>query len=126
MRNIRSLLLASTIAATGFAATGASAQTASAEPAARTAGTLEEIVVTARKRTENLQTTPIAISAVSAEMLEQHNVTTLAKIAELAPNMNTFRTSGALGSASTFIRGVGFGDLAYGQDAPVGIYIDGI
>ena len=127
MQNIRSILLASTVAATGFAATGASAQTAPAEPpAARTAGTLEEIVVTARKRSENLQTTPIAISAVSAEMLEQHHVTTLAKIAELAPNMNTFRTSGSLGSASTFIRGVGFGDLILGQDAPVGVYIDGV
>jgi iron complex outermembrane receptor protein len=97
---------------------------AQAAPAANS--TLEEIVVTARKREENLQTTPIAISAVSAQGLEQHHVTTLAKIADIAPNMNTFRTSGSLGSASTFIRGVGFGDLILGQDSPIGIYIDGV
>jgi iron complex outermembrane receptor protein len=113
MRNMRALLFASTVAAGGLAAAGAAAQTAPAgPPAARPSGsTLEEIVVTARKRQENLQTTPIAISAVSAQALEQHHVTTLAKIAEIAPNMNTFRTSGSLGTAASFIRGVGFGDL---------------
>jgi iron complex outermembrane receptor protein len=128
MRSIRALLLASSVVSAGSGAASASTQTAPADqPAARPSGsTLEEIVVTARKREENLQTTPIAITAISAQALEQHHVTTLAKIADIAPNMNTFRTSGSLGSASNFIRGIGFADLILGQDAPIGIYIDGV
>jgi iron complex outermembrane receptor protein len=126
MRSIRFSLLTGTMIAAGLGANGAWAQAAGEPRATAPAASLEEIVVTARKREENLQTTPIAISAISAEALEQHNVTTLAKVAQLAPNMNTFRTSGALGSASTFIRGVGFGDLILGQDSPIGIYIDGV
>jgi iron complex outermembrane receptor protein len=125
--NFRKLLLASAaFAAAAGAAQAASAQGAAAPGDEQAASSLEEIVVTARRREENLQSTPVAITAVSADALEAHNVTTLAKISQIAPNMTTFKVSGSVGTAGNFIRGVGFQDLILGQDAPIGIYIDGV
>jgi iron complex outermembrane receptor protein len=125
--SLRISLFAGAAAAATIWAGAAAAQTADASSAsASSGGTLEEIVVTARKRQENLQETPIAISALSAQALEDHRVTTLQKVSELAPNMNVYRTSGSLGSAATYIRGVGFADLILGQDAPIGVYVDGV
>jgi iron complex outermembrane receptor protein len=118
-----SLLAGAALAATTWVG-AAAAQTADDQRASNS--TLEEIVVTARKRAENLQSTPIAISALSAQALEEHNVTTVQKIGELAPNMNIYKTSGSIGAAANYIRGVGFADLILGQDAPIGTYIDGV
>jgi iron complex outermembrane receptor protein len=121
-----SLLAGAAMAATTWVG-GAAAQTTEAPADSRASqSTLEEIVVTARKRAENLQSTPIAISALSAQALEEHNVTTVQKIGELAPNMNIYKTSGSIGAAANYIRGVGFADLILGQDAPIGTYIDGV
>src|SRR3954468_13571007 len=94
---------------------------------AQTSGdSLEEIVVTARRREENLQTTPVAITAISAETLEARNVVSLEQIAQIAPNVVTYQSSGTLGTAANFIRGIGYTDFVLGQDAPVGIYVDGV
>jgi iron complex outermembrane receptor protein len=110
----RILLMSGALAAASWAG-GASAQS-----------TLEEVVVTARKREENLQTTPVAITAVSAEQLEQRNVTNLAKISQIAPSMIVYQTSGSVGSAGTFMRGIGYADNLPGQDSPIGFYLDGV
>jgi iron complex outermembrane receptor protein len=91
-----------------------------------TGSAIEEIVVTARRREEDLQTTPVAITAVSAETLETRNVTSLEQISQIAPSFAFFETTGGLGSASGYMRGIGYGDNVIGQDAPIGIYIDGI
>jgi iron complex outermembrane receptor protein len=108
----------------------AAAQTASGEASrahsAAAAGALEEIVVTARRRTENLQTTPVAITAISADMLEARNVISLDRIAQIAPNVVTYQSSGAIGAAANLIRGIGYLEFVLGQDAPVGIYVDGV
>ena len=96
---------------------------ASAQP---TGTALEEIVVTARKRAENLQTTPIAITAISAEALEQRNVTNLAKISQIAPSLTVYQTSGSVGSAGIFMRGIGGANNLPSQDGPIGFNIDGV
>ena len=49
---------------------------------------LEEIVVTAQKRSENLQNVPIAITAFTAESLESRGIQTLQQISNLTPNVN--------------------------------------
>jgi iron complex outermembrane receptor protein len=89
-------------------------------------GTLEEIVVTARRREENLQTTPVAITAVTNETLERRNIVTLEGISRLAPSLQVYQTSGGLGSAGTFMRGIGYADNIPGQDSPIGVYVDGV
>ena len=70
---------------------------------------LEEIVVTARKFEENLQVTPIAVSAISGDSLRERDLTQITGVAEIAPNVNfsfggTSSGSGsAAGSASAAI-----------------------
>lgn len=51
-------------------------------------GALEEIVVTAQKRSEDLQQVPIAISAFSAETLQRKGITSVDQLSNLSPNVN--------------------------------------
>ncbi|MCF7981327.1 MAG: TonB-dependent receptor plug domain-containing protein, partial [Pseudomonadales bacterium] len=90
---------------------------------------LEEIVVTARKREESLQDAPISITAFSGEGLEQRNITALADISQITPNL-VFNAnapiSGSSATASVFIRGIGQNDYTLVTEPGVGIYIDGV
>jgi iron complex outermembrane receptor protein len=117
-------LFASTALAIGLTASAASAQE-NAPPSGQ-ANAIEEIVVTARRREENLQTTPVAITAVTSATLEARGVQSLVEISRIAPNMQIQDTPGSTGSAGVAIRGIAYGDNVIGQDSPVGIYIDGI
>ncbi len=95
--------------------------------AASASAVLEEITVTARKRQESLQDTPIAITAFSEDDLEQANMIDLRDIGKYTPGM-TF-TSYGMGSSEAgaiFIRGVGQSDHMVTTDTGVGLYIDGV
>ena len=97
--------------------------------AAETAATLEEVVVTARKREESLQSTPIAVSAFSGDRLEALGITKINRLQDLTPNLvfqNTPSNSGAGSNAAVFIRGIGQKDFAPTTEPGVGIYIDGV
>jgi iron complex outermembrane receptor protein len=83
-------------------------------------------VVTARRREENLQTTPVAITALTSQSLEARNVVNLADVSRIAPNMQIQPTPGSLGAAGVAIRGISYGDNVIGQDSPIGIYVDGV
>src|SRR5690606_32448896 len=90
---------------------------------------IEEIVVTAQKREENLQETPIAITAFSGEALEQHGIRDISKLADFTPNVifdTTAPISGVSNGAVIFIRGIGQLDFSLTTDPGVGTYIDGI
>src|ERR1700733_2679929 len=73
---------------------------------------LEEITVTARYRTENLQETPIAITAINGEEAEARGFNNVVEITKSAPNV-TLQQSGSNGciAAAAFIRGVGQSDF---------------
>ena len=90
---------------------------------------LEEIVVTARKRTENLQDTPISIAAFSAEGIEARQIQQVSSIAQFTPNL-TFETaapiSGNSAVAVMFIRGIGQVESIPTVDLGVGLYVDGV
>ena len=91
------------------------------------AGGIEEVVVTAQFREQNLQDTPIAITAVNAEMLEERNQTSLNKVAAQAPNVILTETGGAFGPGmSANIRGIGQGDYIAALEPGVGIYVDDV
>lgn len=103
----------------------APAQTAAAEPVF----SLEEIVVTARKREEGLQDTPISIAAFSAETLEARGTTRVDEIAAFTPNLQLFNSPGFGGtsaSSAIYIRGVGQKDFSPFTEPGVGVYIDGV
>lgn len=90
---------------------------------------LEEIVVTARKRSESLQETPIAVSAFSSNQLEKRSLTNIVEVGSFVPNviMNTApSSSGGSNNVQIYIRGVGQEDFLFTTDPGVGIYIDGV
>ena len=92
-------------------------------------GGLEEIIVTARKRAENLQETPVAITAMNAGMLEARQINNVAQVAKFAPNVNiqpVANISGSSASLTAFIRGVGQTDFNITVDPGVGVYVDGV
>ena len=95
--------------------------------AAEEEGVLEEIVVTAQFREQNLQDTPIAITAVSGAMLEARGQTNIAQIAAQAPNVSLRPQPQNGGSGLiAFIRGVGQVDFNYALDPGVGVYVDDV
>ena len=88
------------------------------------ANVIEEIVVTARKRSENLQDVPAAVSAFNAEQLEERGIDNIVEIARLTPNITVNETSGLIGGAlQIFIRGIGNDP---GFDQGVGLYVDDV
>ena len=97
------------------------------QQAAAPGGTLEEIVVTAQFRQQNLQDTPLAITAVTADTMEQRNQTSLHDLAQQAPNVTLVETGGAFGPGMTAsIRGIGQADFDPAFAPGVGIYIDDV
>jgi len=88
---------------------------------------LAEVVVTAQFREQRLQDTPIAITAVNAEMLEARGQTSIAQVAAQAPNVSLRPQPQNGGSGLiAFIRGVGQTDFNYALDPGVGVYIDDV
>ncbi len=123
-RASRQFRFAAIAAGLGVAA-AAQAQT----PAAPTPPGLEEIVVTAQKRSENLQQVPISITALNAAALENSRVENLNDLGGLAPNMQVAQGAPAAGSTnpSISIRGIESNVNDVGaEDSPVAIYMDGV
>ena len=90
---------------------------------------VDTITVTARKREENLQTVPIAITAFSGDMLEKRGANNIDEAARFAPNVAIGFASGGSGggtSSDIFIRGVGQTDFLITADPGVGLYIDDV
>jgi len=90
---------------------------------------LEEVIVTARKREESLQDTPISITAFSNSDLEARGINDLGEIGRYTPNM-VFDFTSAINptssAASIYIRGVGQPDWSLPTDPGVGMYLDGV
>lgn len=121
IKTASALFLASTAMTTGAHAqtdeTGASADT----------GQISEIVVTARRREESLQDTPIAVTALSAADLESRHIDTLTDVYRYVPNVQfSTAASGSTGSSSVFIRGIGQVDFITTAEPGVGVYLDGV
>ena len=92
-------------------------------------GTLEEVFVTARKREESIQDTPISITAFSGDDLGARQLDNIGQISEATPNRifnDRAGLSGNSGSTTIFIRGVGQLDFTLNVEAGVGIYVDDV
>ncbi|MDR2214641.1 MAG: TonB-dependent receptor [Nevskiaceae bacterium] len=88
---------------------------------------LEEVVVTAQFRDQNLQETPIAITAITGDMLEARSQVRLVDVTAQAPNVILqVNPAGAGNSMRAYIRGVGQGDQSPSVDPGVGIYVDDV
>ena len=87
---------------------------------------LADIIVTAEKRSESLQRTPLAISAVSSELIESRNITSAAQLGAIAPNITTTTGPNSSTHLIVHIRGIGESEPILTADPPVSLYVDGI
>jgi iron complex outermembrane recepter protein len=114
-------------AALGFLACLAQPASGQASDGASEPGGLQEIVVTARKRTENLQTTPISVVAFTAESLERRGIDAIGDLDQHIANFSMISGQGGGTSQSQIsIRGVGQSDFILTADQSVGLYLDGV
>ena len=84
---------------------------------------LEEIIVTAQKREQNIQDVGIAISAFSGEQMRQLGYTNAQQITALAPGVHTVQPNGEANYALA-IRGAANSDFVANQESPVSLYVD--
>jgi iron complex outermembrane receptor protein len=123
-----------TMAGLAAGCSGVYAQTAppaaaGAAGAADDSGGLQEVVVTAERRSENVQTVPIAITAFTADSLQQRNLVSVGELGNLTPSVNLDAGSPFSGDRSVLsasIRGVGQDDFAFNLNPAVGVYLDGV
>ena len=103
------------------------AQSGESETAAQSATTkvsLEEVYVTARRREESLQETPVAVSAFGADALAEAGVSSITDLQQLVPGLQ-FGESGSK-TPAIFIRGIGQREGSAVLDPGVGVYLNGI
>jgi len=103
--------------------------TGEAAPAVPAAGEAigDQIIVTAQFREQNLQDTPLAITAVNAEMLQARSQTDISQVANQAPSVTLKPQGAAFGpSMAANIRGVGQSDFNPAVEPGVGLYVDDV
>lgn len=88
---------------------------------------LQEITVTAQRVEQNLQSTPVAVTALTGDYLEKFDLRRITALDGAAPNI-AFNpgTGGSSSQVSAFIRGVGEFDFLLTTDPAVGVYVDGV
>ena len=86
----------------------------------------EEIFVTARKREENIQEVPVAVTVVSAEALEDSGARDLSDLQSAVPNLSIYSGRNQSTTLTVFMRGVGQADPLWGVDPGVGLYLDDV
>ena len=122
----RPAVLSSSVAtlAGAIASVLAAAPARAATDAESAGGGLQEIVVTAQKRSENLQTVPISVQAFDAKKLTELHVSDFASVAKYLPSLS-FQTLGP-SQAQIYFRGLtnGSDGLKTGTQPMVGVYLD--
>lgn len=113
---------AGTLALSTAFATSAVAQD-NGEDNARRLGTVN---VTAQRVEENLQDTPVAVTALSTEQIEDKQVLNIRDLTAQVPNINIATNTGTASAARIFLRGVGEDESRGAVEQAVGIYVDGV
>ena len=109
---------------------GASELSGPAAPEARQETTgneiSDEIVVTARKREEDIQDVPVAITVLSGEQLEERAASDISEIQADVPNLSIYSARNQSSTLTAFLRGVGQAEPLWGVDPGVGLYLDDV
>ena len=85
---------------------------------------MEEIIVTAQKRTENLQDTPVSVTAFTADAIEALGFRQSVDVTAQTPNFSVGYPNGDTGVPAPFIRGVGLNDFGVLNQGPIAAYSD--
>lgn len=123
---VRSLLLASTaVIALGAGGQAARAAEAAQPPTAAVATGLEEVIVTARKKDENIQNVPVSVTALSSKVLNRYALDSIEKISAMTPELKVVRGNSGSG-ADISLRGVGTSFTSVGLEQSVAVDVDGV
>ena len=91
-----------------------------------TAAGLDEIVVTAQRREQDLQDVGISVTAFSADQVQALGLANSTDVAQMTPNLNYTVPQGEGSQINFFLRGVGLNDFADAQENPVAVYVDDV
>ncbi|HEY5609925.1 MAG TPA: TonB-dependent receptor [Thermoanaerobaculia bacterium] len=136
-RNVKALLLVGLLALFALANVPAFAQeneksdspqqtTAKDDKDPQTPVATEEIVVTARKREENVQEVPVAVTVVTSDKLEEAATADISELQGQVPNLAVYQGRNQSTTLTAFLRGIGQADPLWGVDPGVGLYIDDV
>ena len=87
-------------------------------------GALEEVIITAQKRSESLQDVPVAVTAFTGETMKALGVTNASELVAITPGLSVLNQAGS--NRNYFLRGVGTADVHLTAASAVGQYFDGI
>lgn len=88
---------------------------------------VEDIVVTARRRSESIQNVPLSVTGISADILARQNITSVERLDGLAPSLSIRAAPGPTTSGIVInIRGIGGSDATGTSDYPIATYVDGV
>jgi len=82
-----------------------------------------DIIITANRRSENLQDVPISVAAFTGETLKTQGVVNVVDLPQITPGLGFTRT---LVGTNAFLRGVGTTSAGYSTEAPIATYVDGL
>lgn len=105
---------------------GPAAAQAQQEPPGPAAESLDEIVVTAQRRAESLQTVPVAVSAFTEAQLESRQVSSAIDLVRMVPNLLGQNNAGTATANTYFMRGLGSTEQIALLDPPVSTYVDDV
>jgi iron complex outermembrane receptor protein len=123
-RIVKTALLAG--AALSALSTAAMAQDTGAMASGPQATSIDDIVVTARRRDEQLKDVPVAVTALGAERLEETGATDITALQQQTPNATVQAARGSNSTLISFVRGVGQQDPLWGFEPGVGLYLDDV
>ncbi|MBL8199740.1 MAG: TonB-dependent receptor [Chromatiales bacterium] len=93
---------------------------------AQSAAGLEEVVVTAQRREQNLQDVGISVTAFGADQVRNLGFASTTDVTQMTPNLNYTVPQGEGSQINFFLRGVGLNDFADAQENPVAVYMDDV
>jgi iron complex outermembrane recepter protein len=111
------------LSSAGWAQEAPAAAVPNAGPTPQTSSTIAEVVVTANKRSENVQKVPISIDSITAQALAQTGVTTTSDLAQAVAGL-TLQSS--FNGLQPHIRGIGTTAISSGNESSVATYLDGV
>jgi iron complex outermembrane receptor protein len=89
-------------------------------------GKVAEIIVTAQRRSENLQNTPVAVTSITGDALAAQHIDDISTISAVTPSVNFQSTNNAQASANLEIRGIGTVGNNRAFEGSVGVFVDGV
>ncbi len=87
---------------------------------------IQEVVVTARRRAEDLQNVPLTVTALTAATIQTFDITNIQDLSSFVPNMKISQDRATSSTINIYVRGVGQSDPLWGFQPGVGVYVDDV